>query len=307
MAEGYVLVVDAGTSAARCFVFDRRGRIVGSRSSQWTYLEATDAPPMAREFDPERTWADVCGLVQGSLQDAGVSAGEVVAITATSQRQGVVFLDAQGQEVYAGPNLDLRAVFEGGAIDDRMGDRVYETTGHTPSFLLAPAKMHWFRANRPHAYDRIASVVTLADWLAFRLSGELLSEPSLAAEAGLLGVRSRQWCTELLNDLDTPGNNHIPLVVGGSVAGQLNEKTSRETGLPVGTPVAVFGADTQCALLGMGLVREHQTGIVAGWSVPLQMVLGSPAFSPEHQTWTGCHMVDGMWVLESNSGDAGNS
>jgi autoinducer 2 (AI-2) kinase len=307
VTDRYVVVLDAGSSSARCLVFDQRAQIVATRSTGWSYLPVKDASPYARVFDPQALWTNFCRLITGSLRDAGASPRQVAAITATGQRQGVVFLDANGRELYAGPNLDLRAIFEGGRIDERMRDRVYQTTGHTPSFLMAPAKLLWFQLNHPELYNRIASVLTLADWLAFKLSGVLFSEPSLAGEAGLLDIHHRRWCADLLDDLGLVGNSHVPLVSAGTEVGVLEEEVSRETGVPVGTPVAASGADTQCGLLGMGVTQERQAGIVAGWSVPLQMVTLSPTLSLFDGTWAGCHLMPDRWVLESSAGDAGNS
>ena len=75
------------------------------------------------------------------MRDSRIRADEIAAVAATSQRQAVVFLDSDGHELYAGPNLDLRAVFEGAAIDDELRDRVYRTTGHLPSFFFTAAKL----------------------------------------------------------------------------------------------------------------------------------------------------------------------
>ena len=91
------------------------------------------------------------------------------------------------------------------------------------------------------------------------------------------------------------------------MAGEVGAEPSRETGLPQGTPVAVAGADTQCGLLGLGVARPHQVGIVAGWSAPLQMVTSRPLLSPEARTWAGCFLDADHWVLESSPGDLGNS
>ena len=304
MAERYVAVLDAGTSSIRCFVFDGSGRIVASRSAGWMFTTEDDASPYAREFDTAWLWGSLRGLLEGALKDSAASPDQVAAVTATSQRQAVVFLDAGGEPVHAGPNLDLRAVFEGGAIDEEMGKEVYETTGHAPSFLLAPAKLRWFQNHRPEAYGRITTVLPLADWVLHKLSGATASEPSLAAEAGLLDIATRGWCSDLLSAIGVPENSNVPLVPAGSVIGDV---VSKETGLPTGTPVAVAGADTQCGLLGMGTVRAGQAGVVAGWSVPLQLVTTRPVLSLEARTWAGCHLTDGLWTLESSAGDAGNS
>jgi autoinducer 2 (AI-2) kinase len=306
VADEYILVADAGTSSARCLVFDRTGTVVGSATRRWSYIDEPDSSPLSRAFDPEGLWPTLCSLIALSMKDAEISPKAIVAITATSQRQAVVFLDKSGREIYAGPNLDLRAVFEGAAIDEEMGDRVYETTGHLPSFLLAPAKLRWFKANRPEAFDKIACVVTLADWIRLRLTGDVASELTLAAEAGLLDIRRRMWCGDLLRDMGLASND-MPLLEAGTSAGLITAQVSAETGMPEGTPVAVAAADTQCGLLGMGVASEYQVGIVAGWSAALQMVTLEPVLSPESRTWAGCFPGEDKWVLESSPGDVGNS
>ena len=302
----YLLVLDAGTSGARCFVFDDKGQIVGCRARKWDYAVEEDVSSLARAFDPASLGHSLCELISGTLVDAQIPPARVEAVSVTSQRQGVVFLDKTVQEIYAGPNTDLRAVFEGAAIDEEMRDRVYRTTGHLPSFLLAPAKLRWFQLHRPDAYGRIASVVTLADWVVWRLTGALASEPTLAGEAGLLDVHRRDWCTALLDDMGLVSGS-VPLVEAGTMAGAVTAEAYRKTGLPEGTPVAVSGADTQCGLLGMGVTQEHQVGIVAGWSAPLQMVTRRPVLSPNAKTWAGCFLDADRWVLESSAGDVGNS
>ena len=307
MSDGYILVLDAGTSSVRCSAMDRQGKPVATRSAEWPYLDVPNAPTFAREFDPEGVWSAVCDLLRGTVRDVGAKPGEIAAVTATSQRQGVVFLDGDGREIYAGPNLDVRAVFEGAEIDDRMGAEVYRTTGHFPSLLFAPAKLRWFQVHRPDSYARIATVLCLADWLIYRLSGELISEASLASEAGLLEVHRREWCSGLLGELGLIDNDHVPLLEAGSVAGSVDDAVSRDTGVPAGTPVVVSGADTQCGLLGLGVTDPGHVGVVAGWSAPLQMVTQTPVMAPPRKTWAGCFLSPDRWVLESSALDAGNS
>jgi autoinducer 2 (AI-2) kinase len=306
MGNRYILVLDAGTTGPRCLVFDHAAQVVGFRARQWSYMKEEGAPSLARAFDPQALWRDLCQLIAEGLKDAQAQPRQLAAVSITSQRQGVVFLDDAGRELYAGPNLDLRAVFEGAAIDEDMGDRVYQTTGRLPSFFFTPAKLRWFQLHRPGEYARIACVLTLADWLAWRLTGVGASEPTLAGEAGLLDIHRRDWCKALLSDMGLL-SNAIPLVESGTALGSVGARSAEETGLAEGTPVVVGGADTQCGLLGMGVARARQVGIVAGWSAPLQMLTTKPVLSPEARTWAGCFLERDKWVLESNPGDVGNS
>ena len=307
MAEEYVAVVDAGTSLIRCFLFSRDGMLLTQRSAPWTYVEDAEAGPLARELDTAAVWRDVCRLLSGAVRSASGSQVRVAAVAVTSQRQGVAFLDGHGREVYAGPNLDLRAVMEGAAIDDANSDLVYRTTGHTPSFLFTAAKLQWFRAQRPDSYARIATVLPLANWLGYKLTGELHGEASLAADAGMLDVESRRWCSDLMRTLGLPDNSHTPLLQAGERLGVVGASVGADAGLGGGTPVAVAGADTQCGLLGLGLAQAGQVGVVAGWSAPLQMLTAGPRHSARMSTWVGCYLTPGAWVLESTSGDTGNS
>ena len=93
VADGYVIVLDAGTSGARCLVFDGNARIIGSCARQWGYLVEEDVSSLARAFDPQTLWQSLCELIGGGMKDADITAGQVAAVSVTSQRQGVVFLD----------------------------------------------------------------------------------------------------------------------------------------------------------------------------------------------------------------------
>ena len=300
-ASGCVLVIDAGSSRLRCVLIDEEARVVRAEQAPWTYLDEPDAPEFARAFDPDALWRSLRGLISATLRDGG----DVSAVSVTSQRQGVVFLDGEEREVYAGPNLDLRAVFEGAAIDEEMASRVYGATGRLPSFLLAPAKLLWFRDHRPETYDGIRRVLSLADWIAWRLTGTAACETTLAAEAGLLDIGSRTWCTSLLDSLSL-SLDQPPLLQAGGRVGRTSGELAGATGLPEGTPVVAAGADSQCGLLGMGVSTRHDVGIVAGWSAPVQMVTPSPLLSPERRTWAGCFLDGESWVMESTAGDIGN-
>ncbi len=307
MSDRYVVVVDAGSTRIRCYVFDSNGEVTAERSAPWSYVETGELSPYARELDADTVWESTARLIAECVGDVKVDAHRIAAITVTSQRQGVVFLDREGAVLYAGPNTDLRAVFEGAAIDEAMGERVFEVTGRLPSFLFTAAKLRWFKQHRPNTYDRIDRVATPADWLRWKLSGELVSEATLAAEAGLLDIRKRRWCEELFEELGVRTPMSVPIANAGTAIGTVRREVRDVIGLPGDVQVVVSGADTQCGLLGLGVSRVEEVGVVAGWSVPLLMVTDTPVYDDGQRLWTGCHVDEGLWSLESTCGDAGNS
>ncbi len=299
------MALDVGTSSVKCLIVDTEGCCTAAVSKRWASFKPAGAPDTAREFNPKRLLSLVRRAVGEALGRSGLVAEDVASVGITSQRQGVIALDETGKEVYAGPNMDLRAVFEGSAMDETHGDVIYDTTGHLPSFFFTPAKLKWLRSHSPRRYNRIQSVLSLADWVAYRLTGNLACEPSLAGEAGLLDIRRGAWCDTLHRELGVELPFYPPLRPAGTLLGGIALDVADSVGLTPDTSVAVGGADTQCGLLGMGVTSEGEAGLVAGWSAPVQQVSSCPVFSPGKATWTGLHVVPDCYVVESSTGVAG--
>lgn len=300
-----ILALDLGTSGLKAVVTDLAGRPTASAVEPVLYTTPEGAETLARELPAEALWSAVARVVARAL--AGAEGDGVAAVAVTSQRQGVAFLDGDGGPLYIGPNLDLRAVFEGAAMDEAHADEVYRTTGHLPSFFFTPAKLRWHQLHRPEVYDRTAVVLTLADWVAYRLTGELASEPALAGEAGLLDIATREWAAPLLSILGLRADLLPRLLAPGEPTGTVDRRAAEATGLPEGVPVVVAGPDTQCGLVAMGIVAPGEAGIVAGWSTTAQAVTTAPTLDPHHRTWAGLHTAPGRWVAEANAGDGGNA
>lgn len=307
MSAKYILAIDAGTGGVRSIVTDLSGQLVSLCHNEWTYATPCDIAPLGKEFDPNFFWRLICQSVRKAINDANISAKEIVAVSATSQREGMVFLDRKGKELYAGPNIDLRALAEGISIDSELGEEIYSITGHRPSFLFAPAKLKWFEANRLETYKSITTVLTISDWIIYKLSGERVSEACGASELGLIDIQERTWSDRLQDLLGLPSGIYPDLVPAGTRVGRVTSQAATETGILEAIPVAMGAPDIQCGLIGMGIKETGQAGVVVGWSAPVQMMTDEPIFDPEARIWTSCHVLPQKWILESNAGEAGNA
>lgn len=300
------LAIDVGTSTVKAAVAASGGRLIATASTNAPYLPADPDAPFNRDFDVEGLWSAVRDTAGRALREAGVN-GAVAAVGVTSQRQGIGALDAEGRELFLGPNMDLRALFDGMAVDDEHAATVYGLTGHLPSYLLAPAKLRWRQQNEPAAYERIASVVTVGDWLGYRLTGEAALQETLAAEAGLLNIATGRLAASLLENLGLRTDCFPPITRPGAPLGGVAGAVAESLGLSSGVPVVVAGPDTQCGQLAMGVVSAGDTGVVAGWSVTAQSVTAAPRPDVSRRTWVGRHVMPERWVAEANAGDGGNA
>ena len=302
-----ILAIDVGTGSLKAAVSEPGGKLLSTANAPVPYLPVDEDAPFSRAFDVEALWPAIVDVARRALRDAGVRNGSVAAVGVTSQRQGIGALDADGKELFLGPNMDLRALFEGLGIDEDHADMVYRLTGHLPSFMLAPAKLRWRKLYEPESYERIAAVVTVGDWVGYRLTGELAMQETLASEAGLLDISSGTLAASLLETLGLRTDCFPPITPTGGGLGGLTSAVAEQLGLSPGVPVVVAGPDTQCGLLAMGVASPGDTGVVAGWSVTAQSVTGAPQPDEARRTWVGRHVVPGSWVAEANAGDGGNA
>ena len=303
-----IAVLDAGTGGAKCTVFGADGTLLDLHSENWRYqVHANRDVPMVKEysFDPQQFWNVLTRCMQSALAVAGVASSDIVGVATTSQREGCVFLAEDGREVYAGPNLDSRAFAEGLEILGTLGpQRLYEITGHSAPFIFPLARYLWHRKQGGAA---AACILMINDWMSYRLSGRVCTEPSNAAESMLLDFRTREWSAEILDIFDIPGTVLPPIVTSGTCVGAVTRAAAAETGLREGTPVFAGGADTQCALLGAGAVEVGDTAAIFGTTAPIQTVVDHPMLDPAANLWAGCHVVPNRWVVESNLGSTGDA
>ena len=300
------LAIDVGTSTLKAAVSAPGGRLLSTAARGSPYAPQDEEAPLSRSFDAEALWSGIVDAARHALQDAGVR-GDVSAIGVTTQRQGIGALNARGAELFLGPNLDLRALFEGMAVDEEHAETVYRTTGRLPSFMFAPAKLLWRKRHEAQTYKRIAAVVTVGDWVGYRLTGELALQETLAAEAGLIDVAAGGLATSLLEALGLRMDCFPRITPPGEALGGLSQEAANRLGLSAGTPVVVTGPDTQCGLLAMGAASPGDAGVVAGWSVAAQAVTAAPQPDAARRTWVGRHVLPERWVAEANAGDGGNA
>jgi autoinducer 2 (AI-2) kinase len=163
------------------------------------------------------------------------------------------------------------------------------------------------RAERPDDFARVRDVLSISDWIAFKLSGERASDPSQAGETLLLDLQTRSWSEKWIEQLGLPREIFPKIRESGTKLGPLCPEAAEAFGLTPGIAVAMGGGDTQCGLLGAGAVRVGDACAVAGTTGPIQLVVDRPAIDAERRLWTGHHVIPGHWVIESNCGPLGET
>lgn len=306
MSPKYLLSLDLGGSGGRCLLLHSETSAVVSTSIPWSFTPAPEAGGFAFDLGCEQRWQALCRLAREALAKAGAGPEDVAGIATTSMRHGLVLLGPAGQVRMACPNKDARAVSESMDLGGERGEEFYRRTGHWPNPILAASRLLWVKKEHPEWLES-ATLLTVSDWLAYRLCGVTAVEPSQAAESGLFDLASQGWAFDLIQSLDLPASLFPKLVPAGTRLGILADGPAAQLGLRAGIPVSVGGSDTQCGLLGLGITAAGQVGIIAGSTTPLMVTLPRPITDPNNRTWTGVHLLPGVYELESNVGAMGSS
>lgn len=302
--EGALLALDAGSGGGRCLIVDTAGTQLATAYEPWQFRTPAGVP-MGAEFDPEEFWKILCAMTRRAMREAGVGPDEILGLGCTSLRDGVVFLDAGGREVYAGSNRDARGIALGGEMQKKWGELMTPLTGRTPLGLDAAAHLLWYKRSRPEEFGRIRHLLMVSDWMVYRLTGEFTSDPSNASSSQLFDVNTGKWSAKIAAALEVPETIFPKVLFPGEVAGRLAPKAAEELGLAAGLPVSAGAGDSQAGCLGSGAVEEGQTTVIAGTTIPVQMTLARPVHDPSRRIWVGAHAVPGRWSLEANGGPAG--
>ena len=245
-----ILAIDQGTTGTTCFVFDERAEPI-SRA----YREITQHFPRPGwvEHDAEEIWRVTQAVAGEALADAGVSAGELLAVGLTNQRETVCVWDPD-----SGEPLHHAIVWQ----DRRTAQRCDElrAAGHEElvrartGLVLDPyfsaTKIEWLLHNveglgeRAHAGRAVFGTVDA--WLAYKLTGEHVSDCSNASRTLLYDIGTRRWAAELLELFGIP-ERALPRVLPS--AGMF-ARTRAEALHGHAVPLAGIAGDQQAALFG---------------------------------------------------------
>jgi len=300
VGKTYLMALDVGGGSGRCLLLDAGSGRVRSAKCDWSHPAAPGTLGLGYDLDSAMVWRELGKASREALARWSVDPREVVGIAATSMRNTTVVLNRSGDVIFATPNQDARALGQSFAWAAEEGMSVYEKGGHWPSPLFTGSRLMWLRENAPELLADARAVMSVSDWVGFALCGQVRSERSQAGETLLFDLAAREWAFDLIESKGFSRDIFPPLVDAATPLGKLTAGAAAHLGLLEGTPVAAGGADTQCGLLGAGAVGAGDLCVIAGTTLPVQLVTDRLVLDGEGRLWSGLHVIPGLYVLESN-------
>lgn len=293
------LIIDAGTGNVRVALVDHSGQLLTLQRDNVHYTRDS-AYPAALEFDPIRLWSQIKTLI--SQAQKAVPGHRIVAITASSQREGVVLIDANGQPLTGFPNHDLRGREWEDLIEDKTA--VYRQTGRNPTALFSAFKLVGLRERYPDRFAKVDKMLSISDWIQYQLSGILAYEYAQASETLLLDVAGKRWSEELCGLFDIAPDRLPDLADSGTILGNIRPELAQNLGINASARVIVGGADTQLAIKSTQPDTDDIV-IVSGTTTPITRITGDYVLDSSRQSWTNRHTHPELFILETNCGVTG--
>jgi len=295
VADPVYLGLDVGTSGVKAILVAASGNVIAAATTPLTL--STPRPGWAEQH-PDDWWSATVQSIRGVLAqqpDLGVAG-----VGISGQMHSSVFLDRAGTVVR--PALlwcDGRTTEECAEITRRAGgeERLRDWVRNPALEGFTLPKILWLRAHEPDTYARVATVLLAKDFIRYRLTGTLASEPSDASGTLMFDPARMQWSDELLAAVDVP-RSLLPDVGGSSeVLGRVTAEAAAATGLRKGTPVVGGGADNACGAAGVGVITPGEAVASWGTSGTVLAPTAQPLVDPGLRAHTFCHVVPATWYI----------
>jgi len=295
VTELLFLGLDVGTSGVKAILVSASGDVVASATSPLTL--ATPHPGWA-EQDPEAWWqATLASIaaVRAMRRDA-----RIAAIGISGQMHSSVFLDRTGAVIR--PALlwcDGRTTAECAEITTRVGgeERLRDLASNPALEGFTLPKVLWLRRHEPDAFARLATVLLPKDYIRYRLTGELATEPSDASATLMFDTAHLRWSEEIMRAVELPMSLLPNVGPSAGVLGRVTADVASRTGIDAGVPVVGGGADNACGAAGVGVIAPGEVVTSWGTSGTVLAPTAQPLVDPRLRAHTFCHVLPDVWYL----------
>jgi len=288
----YFLGFDLGSSSVKACLLDAEtGTAVATAFFPETEM-AIDAPqPGFAEQNPEAWWQNACQASKAVVRQAGVAPEAVKAIGISYQMHGLVVVDKHLNVLR--PSIiwcDSRAVPYGNRAFDALGhDRTLRHLLNSPGNFTA-AKLAWVKANEPDVYAQVDKFMLPGDYLAARMTGEIVTTASGLSE-GIFWDFQQSQPADFLLDYYGFDSSLIPTIRPTfAEQGQLNAQAAAELGLAAGTPVTYRAGDQPNNAFSLNVLEPGEIAATAGTSGVVYGVSDKAEYDAQSRVNTFLHV-----------------
>lgn len=250
----YYIGIDVGTTNWKTALFDDRGKMLDiERCPTITHMGKNGFS----YYDPQEMWEVFLRLMRTVISRNPV---QVSGISVASVAESVVPVGRDGRIV---DNIitwyDTRSYEQAQKFRERFGeDRIFEICGLDCNPIFSLPKIMWVRDNEPEIYEKAAVWLQMADYIVYRLTGELVTDYTLASRTLAYDVRKNDWSDEILSAFGFDRSLFPRIEESGTVVGKASREVCDAIGLKEAPVVAVGGHDHPVGSIVTGAIQGNK-------------------------------------------------
>lgn len=183
---------------------------------------------------------------------------EIKNISIASVGEAGVIINRDGEAI--GPCItwyDTRTAKQLQEIKNNVSaEDIYNIAGIPAHTNYSLNKILWLKENYPDRFGEFYKWLCTAEYIAFKLTGCINSEYSLASRTMALDLSKREWSGEMADAAGLNKNIFPQLTESGLEIGTILKSVSEETGLSNKTTVSIGGHDHMCGSIAAGVYSD---------------------------------------------------
>ena len=278
----YLLGYDVGSSSVKASLIEvNTGRTVAG-----DFYPRAEAPIKAlrqgwAEQSPADWWLYLKEVTASVLAQSKVSPTDIKAIGISYQMHGLVAIGRDGEPLRdAIIWCDSRGVPYGESAFEAIGaEKCLGRLLNSPGNFTA-AKLQWVKDNEPEIFEKIYKVMLPGDYIAYRLTGEICTNPEGLSEYMLWDFKDNAPAQFLLDHYGYSSDILPEVKATFGPQGAVTAAVAAELGLAEGTPVTYRAGDQPNNALSLGVLEPGQVASTAGTSGVVYGINGTVDYDP---------------------------
>ena len=302
-----LLGVDVGTTSTKAVLFNLEGQEL-ARAASHAYHNLTPQPGWV-EQDPEEVWQAVLSVIRKIVDQAG-SQVSIKAISMAVQSGSLVPANQAGEAVYPlitwldGRSEKLVADWIAAGVEKQ----IKPLSGWSLYAGLPLPSIAWLKVNNPQVFEKASHYFSVNDYLAQRLTGKFVTNPSNAGGMQLLDIHTGAWSTPICELAGITPQMLSELQPSGTIIGEISTDVCHQTGLTPGIVLVNGGHDQVCTALGLGINEPGKFLLACGTAWVFTGILSEVEMQAYPQDLSfNFHAYPERWTLSQSLGGLGAS
>ncbi|NMA08933.1 MAG: xylulokinase [Clostridiales bacterium] len=285
----YTIGCDFGGGASKATLLREDGVIAATATCE--YPTSYPKPGWA-EQDPDDSLRAFVQNVRELLSH--VDPSDVVCVALDGATHTAVLLDEHDRVIR--PAIywtDRRSVREAEELKSRTDLDLRKRTYNAPSALWTLPQLMWLKSHEPENFAKIRRVLSMKDYVRYRLTGDYVTDEIEAMGFLLLDARTNTWDAELCALCGLSPAMMPKIVPPTEVLSQISSEMCTLTGLSPDTKVIAGSTDTVMEVYASGAIAVGQATVKLATAGRICPITDRAYVDPLLVTYR--HVVPGLW------------